>query len=323
MKSADPKRISKSGPLDTAVLVLDDTNMLALAAAVDPMRAANRRAGRILFRWRFATASGKPARLTAGLDVPGPALATFEKVDLVLVCASFRTSIQATHALGATLRRLASKGAIIAGIDGGPWVLARAGLLDGQSATVHWEDLEDFSTRHEKIDVRPDRVVVSGPFLTAAGAAPALEMMLGLVEELYGGALARDVGNAFLYDPPPAQPQSRRATAEIARRDPIVARALQLMEATMGEPLPVRDIARKVGLSARRLEVRFQTAIRQSPAKAYMSMRMAEAMRLAKDTPQTAASIAIAVGFSSQASFARAFKQTYGASLREVRLRFE
>lgn len=323
MKSVDPIRISKSGPLDTAVLVLDDTNMLALAAAVDPMRAANRRAGRILFRWRFATASGKPARLTAGLEVPGPALSTFEKVDLVLVCASFRTSVQATHALGATLRRLASKGALIAGIDGGPWVLARARLLDGHAATVHWEDLEDFSTRHENIDVRPDRVVASGPYLTAAGAAPALEMMLRLVEDLHGSPLAREVANAFLYDPPPAQPQSRRATAEIARRDPIVAKALQRMEATMSEPLPIREIAKTLGLSVRRLEVRFQTAIRQSPARAYMALRMADAMRLAKDTPKTAAEIAIAVGFSSQASFARAFKQAHGASLREVRLRFE
>ncbi len=43
----------------------------------------------------------------------------------------------------------------IGGIDAGPWVLARAGLLDGHRATVHWEDLEDLAAAHPEIDVVP------------------------------------------------------------------------------------------------------------------------------------------------------------------------
>ena len=41
------------GTLSAAVLVLADTNALSLAAAVDPMRAANRQSGRALFAWRW------------------------------------------------------------------------------------------------------------------------------------------------------------------------------------------------------------------------------------------------------------------------------
>ena len=328
MKSANSVKFSASGmslgkpritPLETAVLVLDDTNMLALAATVDPMRAANRRAGRPLFHWHFITATGRPARLTAGLDVPGPALASLDRADLVLVCASFRSTTQATPALCAGLRRLAQSGATMAGIDGGPWVLARAGLLDGHAATVHWEDLDNFAATHDRIDVRPDRSVISGPRLTASCAAPALEMMLDLITRHHGAALSREVANAFLYDPPPARPQSRHATAAVAPKVAAVVQTLAMMEETLADPLPIPDLAKRANLSSRRLEARFQAALRQSPQDTYLALRLTEAQRLAQDTDLPVALIASSTGFASQSSFARAFKLRFGTSVRALR----
>ncbi|MFD1808281.1 hypothetical protein ACFSHQ_09540 [Gemmobacter lanyuensis] len=46
-------------------------------------------------------------------------------------------------------------------------MLARAGLLNGHRATVHWEDLEDFATTFPEIEVVPDRYTLSGPRFTA------------------------------------------------------------------------------------------------------------------------------------------------------------
>ena len=67
------------------------------------------------------------------------------------------------------LRRMAPRFRAIGGIDAGAWVLARAGLLDGHRATVHWEDMEDLAAAHPQVEVLPHRYVLSGARFTAGG----------------------------------------------------------------------------------------------------------------------------------------------------------
>jgi transcriptional regulator GlxA family with amidase domain len=308
-------------PFTADVLVLDDCNMLSLAATVDPMRAANRRAGRRLYAWRFLTATGAPARLTSGLTVPGAALATATGADLLAVVAGFNLDAHATPSLLSTLRRLAPRCTRVAGIDGGPWLLARAGLLDGHAATTHWEDFDAFATRFEHVTTLHHRVVASGRFLTAGAASPALDMMLDLIRARFGAALARDVAGAFLHDPGgrPDLPQTPDSGPALARRHPIVARALDMMRSHIETPLTIAALAARLNLSPRVLELRFARALGQPPKSTYLSIRLAEAHRLALDTPLAVQEIALATGFASQSSLSRAFSRTYGHPIRALR----
>ncbi|MGR3646804.1 MAG: GlxA family transcriptional regulator [Shimia sp.] len=306
-------------PLSTAILVLDDCNTLSFAAAVDPMRAANRRASKPLFDWSFFTSNEEQAALTSGLKITGPAISKLSKCDLLLVVAGFRLEEQATPSLLASLRRIASQGTTIAAIDGGPWFLARAGLLDGHSATTHWEDLEDFATRFPQVNTRRDRFCVSGRFATSGGAAPCIDMMLHLIGTRFGTDLARRVGSAFLYDPLPAGSPTLTSAPRPVRRNPRLARALERMEATISDPLPIPQIAAHAGLSPRALELRFKAHLGQSPKATYLQMRLEEALRLATDTSLPVRDVALATGFQSPANFARAFKIAHGQSVRDLR----
>ena len=172
MKSAKNILQPENRPLKTAVLVMDECNTLSFAAAVDPMRAANRLAGRAAFDWDYISATSEPPMLTSGLTVPTTPLARLDGCDLLIVVAGFQLARHATPSLLAGLRRIAGTGATIAGIDGGPWLLAEAGLLDGHAATTHWEDLENFSARFPDIHCRTDRFTVSDARLTSGGATP-------------------------------------------------------------------------------------------------------------------------------------------------------
>ena len=89
-----------------------------------------------------------------------------------MVIAGFRQAEVATRPLIRTLRRMAPRFRAIGGIDAGAWVLARAGLLDGHRATVHWEDLEDLAAAHPEVEVVPDRYVSPGPASPQAGRPP-------------------------------------------------------------------------------------------------------------------------------------------------------
>ena len=309
------------GPLDVAVLVLPDSNLLSLAAAVDPMRAANRRAGRALFRWAYYSLDSSGAELTAGFTLPAQPVADLDRTQLLMVIAGFNLHRHASPALLASLRRLAPRCLAVAGVDGGSQVMAMAGLLDGHMATTHWEDRDQFAATFDRVSLRPDRFVVSGNRLTAGGAAPTIDMMLHLIALRHGADLSARVAGALIYDPGPAgtAPQALTATARLARRHPVVARAVALMEAHLDEPLRVATLAQRLRLSLRHLETLFQRALGQSPKQFYLALRLSEARRMAQDSPLSVAEIAQATGFSGQSAFSRAFARHFGISVRDLR----
>ncbi|MCB2127813.1 MAG: GlxA family transcriptional regulator [Rhodobacteraceae bacterium] len=308
-------------PLAVAILVMADTNALSLAAAVDPMRAANRRAGRELFTWRYFSAAGGAVPLTAGFEIATTPLPDRSDADLLMIVAGFRLAEQATRPLLARLRALAPRLRALIGIDGGAWFLALAGLLDGHSATVHWEDFEAFADRFPAIDLRHDRYVISGPRVTCGGAAPALDMMLDLIRSRHGSELALRVAGALLYEPVHAAtvPQYSISATRLARGDPALGGAIALMERTIEEPQPIAAIARRIGLSQRRLEMLFASRIGVSPGRFYRDLRLDEAHRMITDSRLPLGDVALRTGFASQVAFARAFRARFGKTASSLR----
>lgn len=308
-----------AAPLSVAILVFPETNTLSFAAAVDPLRAANRQAGRTLFDWHYVTPTTAPVTLTSGIEVRGGALSQLLRTDLLITVAGFGLTRHATPAIGASLRRLARAGAVLAGIDGGPWILAQSGLLDGETATTHWEDLTDFATRFPDVMTVANRFCISGNRMTCAGAVPAIDMMLHLIAARHGRSLAAQVAGAFIHDTPtdPARPQTRAGPDP--RHDRLTAAASTLMQQTLDMPLTIPELAGHLKVSPRTLETRFRARLGQSPKAHYLTLRLSEALRLVTQTDLPLIDVALASGFGSAASFARAFRQAYGTSARALR----
>ena len=284
--------------IQVVVLVLDATNTLSFAAAVDPLRAANRHAGRQLFQWHLATPANAPVTLTSGVVIPANPLARIARCDWIVTVSGFEPDRQSTPALMASLRRLTATADHVAGVDGGPWVLALAGLLDH---TVN------------------ARYQVSGRFYTAGGAAPTLDMMLALIAETCSPALARKVAGSFITDTTAAASQPQIRQPQRAQHNHVTARAHALMETTLDTPVPIATIAQRLGLSTRALQLQFKATIGLSPQAHYMALRMAEAERLVTQTRRPLHDIALSTGFSSQSAFARAYAAAHGTSARAHR----
>lgn len=302
-----------SQPLTIALFVLPQASILEVASALDPLRNANRQLGREAFRWRVVTPDGQPAPLTCGISLPSAgSLADATGAEALIVIAGYRLDLVATRPLIHDLRRIAPRFALVGGIDAGPWVLARAGLLNGYRATVHWEDLEDLAAAHPEVDVVPDRFVIDRNRVTIAGAAPAADFMLHLIRTRHGAALARQVAASFLTRARPGyEPQIAAADPDPAL-DPRVATALARMEARIETPEPVAATARAVGLSPRRLETLFRTALGTTPAAHALGLRLSAARRMLTDTHHPLAEVALRTGFSSPATLSRAFRSRFG-----------
>lgn len=301
--------------LTLTFLVLSGSSLMCVASAVDPLRAANRVAGRTVFDWKLVSPDGAPAVTTSGLPIAasGP-FDPAERRDVLAAIGGFGTRDDATPGLVAGFRRAAVRARAVGGIEAGSWLLARAGLLDGRAATTHWEDFEDFSAANPQADIRPDRYVIDGKIFTAGGASPTFDLMLHLIRSRLGMAVALDVASVFIYD------QARAATdaqplVSLGRLDgyePRLAQAIRLMEAHVDAPLTVAAIARRVGASTRTLEKSFAAAIGETPGAYCLRLRLNAARRLVLDTRESMAAIAARTGFNSAASFSRAFSKTFG-----------
>ena len=307
-------------PLDIAVLVLPRASILEVASVLDPLRSANRHLGREGFRWRVVSPDGRAVPLTCGIELPsvGP-LAAAAGADALIVIAGYNQAEVAGPALVRDLRRIAGRFRALGAVDAGPWILARAGLLDDHRATVHWEDLEDFALAHPQIEVVPDRFVISRNRFTIGGASAATDLMLHLIARRCGAALAGQVAGSFLYEAQVDGTRPQHPGLLPSARDPRLSAALRMMSTRLEEPLPLSAIARAQGVSRRRLEQLFREALGQGPGAAYLELRLQAARRLINDTSHSIQEIALRSGFADGSAFSRAFSRRFGQAPRALR----
>lgn len=310
--------------IDVVVVVLPESSIMSLASVLDPMRAANRVSGREVFRWQLLSADGEPITLTCGIPIAVDGMFTLPlEGDVLLAIGGFNLDRHVGRKFIATLQEGARHFDVVAGIESGCWLLGRSGLLNGRKATAHWEELEDFSQAFPALTVLGDRFVTDGKFWTSGGASPTFDMMLHLITQRLGSALALDVASIFVYD------QTHSATdvqpvvslGRIETRDPGLAEAIRLMERTLERPLTVSALARRLSVSQRKLEVLFAKGLSTSPGAYYLRLRLQVAHRLVRDSGSPIREIALRCGFDSLSAFSRAYSREYGTSPLKMRSR--
>lgn len=296
---------------------------MSLAAAIEPLRAANRVATQDLYAWRLFSLNAAPPVSSSGIPIQVQgALDPDASRDVLVVIASFNARSHAVPTL-AGLRRAARRGVLLGGVESGSWALAQAGLLDGHRATTHWEELEAFGAAFPKVEVVLDRYVLDRRRFTAGGASPTLDMMLHMIRGQHGLALALDVASIFIYDQrqEAGEPQSVVSLGCLAARDPAIAAAIRIMQSHLEEPLPIAAIAHQLRMSVRTMQTRFRAQLAMSPHAYYLDLRLASARRMLQQTEYGAAEVATAFGFGSGSAFARAFRGRYGISPMKARRR--
>jgi len=214
----------------------------------------------------------------------------------------------------AWLRDLGRRGVSLAGVSGGAYALARAGLLDGRRCTVHWEHRPAFTEAFPNIEVSPGLFVIDGPTMSCAGGVAALDMVIELIARRDGHDLAAAVGEWFIRAQPRSGSDLQRASLadRYGTANDKVLKALALMEETLEEPAPRTTLARAAGVGVRQLERLFIDELGQGVARVYRRLRLERARRLLRETSMSLVEAAVACGFSDAASFSRAYVRTFG-----------
>ncbi|MBZ7927143.1 helix-turn-helix domain-containing protein (plasmid) [Ensifer adhaerens] len=288
---------------------------MTFAATVDPMRAANRLGGRKYYEWRIISVDGQPIVTTSDTAIQADgSIKDRTSQDVTLVLSSFNAEKHCTAAVRRYIRTASRTSKLVCGFDTGAAVLALADLLDGKSATTHWEDLENFAARFPAVDVRPDRFVISGPVVTCGGALSVLDFMLTMIGSRQGEIAALNVASLFTYDRDRRQSDMQRIVSlgSVDRREPRVSRAIRVMESHIDMPISISAIALRQKTSRRTLEYLFKKTVGMTPASFYTSLRLQAARRLIIDTKLSLADTAERTGFPSISCLSRSYKSHFG-----------
>lgn len=308
--------------LDFDLLIIPEATLILIATIIEPLRAANRLVGRPLYGWRLFSPDGAPVTTASGMPIPvHGAFRPDESDNPLIVVASYDWQAQTTKSVLHKLSRSARYHPLIIGAESGAWLMAQAGLLRDQRATAHWEDLEEFAGRHPHIRLSAQRFVIDDRRITTAGAIPTLDLMLDIIRQRQGYATAYEVARLFIYEPTMATtgPMVAPSQTDLHHADPRVATVVKLMETTIGAPLPVALLARRVGVTPRHLQSLFRRVLGIGPHAHYQALRLNRARQQVIETKKSFADIAVSTGFGSVSSFSRSYRNHYRETPRETR----
>ncbi|MGH1459154.1 MAG: GlxA family transcriptional regulator [Paracoccaceae bacterium] len=295
-------------------VLLDEFTLMPFASALECLRVANRMAGAPLYEWRLASEGGGLVTSSSGAAFQSDDdLTELERGDTVLICGGTHVPRAASKKMLGWLRREARKGVVIGGLCTGAYVLAKAGLLDGKRATIHWENQDSFAEEFEDVDLTRSVFVVDGNRITSAGGTSSIDLMLRLIGTQHGAGLANDVADQLIYSSIRTDSDTQRLSVptRIGVRHPKLAAVILRMEGNIEEPVSPAELASDVGLSTRQLERLFRRYLNRSPKRYYMELRLQKARNLLMQTDMSVINVALACGFTSPSHFSKCYRAQY------------
>ena len=207
----------------------------------------------------------------------------------------------------------------------GAFFLGAAGLLDGLSATTHWQHAAELAERFPAAKVVPDQIYVEdGPLYTSAGVTAGIDLALKLIEDDHGRELALKVARrlvVFLKRPGGQSQFSAHLAAQIASEGRIQSVQHWILD-HLSLDLTLTVLADRAGMSVRNFTRVFQSETGLTPSNFVEMARVDAARRLLEDTDTPLQRVASRCGFASPDTMRRAFLRQIGTGPSDYRERF-
>jgi len=212
------------------------------------------------------------------------------------------------------LRSAHASGIPVVGVCTGSFILAEAGLLEGRECAVHIDHRHQLAEMYPTIRPVTDRSFVrSDNLITCPGGTAAIDLAYALIEEHCGRARAVKSLMSLLVE-------RQRAAYQIPIRpfqelavcgDWRVEKSIELMGRYALSPFSIRELARRIGSSARGLNRSFERTVGAAPGTIWRKIRLAHGHWMLLNTHRSVTEIALECGFADLAHFSRWFRSEY------------
>jgi transcriptional regulator GlxA family with amidase domain len=298
------------------VVAFDGVVLGDLATPCEVFRAVRDSSGRPLYEVRVCSLRQEVKSEYLTIKAPWR-LSSVERAGTVVVPGIDSIDRPAPEKLLRVLRGAAARGARVASICSGAFILARTGALNGLKATTHWMVAQELARRYREIDVNPDVLYVdNGNLLTSAGAAAGFDLCLHMVRRDFGAEIAAQAARAAVMPLERAGGQAQFIVHEspVITDNAAIGPLLLWIEQNLRSELSLPVLARRAAMSSRTLSRRFREQVGATPAEWVALARVRRAQRLLETTSLSVEEVATETGFRSASVLREHFGEIVGTA---------
>jgi transcriptional regulator GlxA family with amidase domain len=216
---------------------------------------------------------------------------------------------------------VAKRGARLASICSGTFILAEAGLLDGKRATTHWQRTRQFLATYPGVKLEPDRIFARDDNIwSSAGITAGIDLALAMVGEDFGEEVAQMTARQLvLYHRRSGGQSQFSSLLELKASNGRFGELLSWAREHLDARLTVDDLAERAGMSARHFCRAFIAETGATPAKAIERLRVEVARLRVQSSSEAIERVAEVTGFRDPERMRRAFIRAFGQPPQSLR----
>lgn len=208
------------------------------------------------------------------------------------------------------------KGAELASLCSGAFLLAASGLLDGKSCSTHWKHTETFRKVFPKINLRADNLITDEHGIyTNGGAYSFLNLMVYLVEKYYDRQTAILCAKVFQIEMDRnVQSEFVIFTGQKQHDDEVIQKAQLYLEQHLEDKISITDLASMFNVGRRNFDRRFIKATGNTPIEYSQRVKIEAAKKAFETNRKTINEVMYEVGYSDIKAFREVFRKVTGMS---------
>jgi transcriptional regulator GlxA family with amidase domain len=302
-------------------LIFADFQLLDVAGPITVFEIANRFA-KSDTPIRVMAAKPGPVRSTSGVEMLAHKFGSASAITTLIISGGEGVEAAARNkCVSQFVKAVAKRGARIASVCSGTFVLAEAGLLDGKRATTHWQRTRQFLSAYPKVKLEPDQIFVrDGQIWSSAGITAGIDLALAMVAEDFGEAVVEKTARQLVLYHRRSGGQSQFSSllelkAPTGRFGPLLTWARENLDAK----LTVEDLAERAGMSSRHFTRAFIAETGSTPSKAIERLRIEVARARVQSSSEAIERVAEVTGFRDPERMRRAFIRAFGQPPQSLR----
>ncbi|WP_237152252.1 transcriptional regulator FtrA [Oryzibacter oryziterrae] len=313
-----------TGPLVVA-LVYDGLCTFEFGIVAEIFGLARPEMGEHWYRFASCALDDGPMRAHGGLTfVADGGADLMDEADIIVVPGWKGAAVPVPDRLVTRLRAAHARGARLASICSGAFVLAATGLLSGGTITTHWRYAEALGARHPDMTVDAASLYREhNGLFTSAGSAAGIDLMIELVRRDFGPAAANSVARRLVMPAHRSGGQAQFLERPVPeRKETAIAPLLDAIRSDPAADWSVQRMASACRMSVRTFLRRFGEATGQTPGDWLIAERVDAARRLLCQERESVDTVAQTSGFGSPEALRHHFRKRIGVSPTEYRARF-
>ncbi len=219
------------------------------------------------------------------------------------------------------IRDKRDKGAQVASLCLGAFILGSTGLLNGKSCVTHWRAAADFQKLFPEINVVPDKILTDEDGIyTGGGAFSSANLILYLIEKHVGKEAAIYCSKIFQIDMGRnTQSPFIIFTGQKDHGDEQIKQVQDFIESHYQDKMTVEGLCERFNLVRRTMERRFKKATTNTVVEYIQRVKVEGAKRALENGHKTVYEIMFDVGYTDTKAFRNVFRKYSGMSPADYR----